>query len=279
MYIRGCFFSPEEGLVLIPILSLIRLYLFPPGRAIHALERVAQGATALGLDEIAAHVARAIEQFHRIKEMQTRHRTGRTNLYGRDTFVLDKQLDRALATVDSVIEGQTLLFPRGHRRAEAAITMRTALFPEGVAAITNLPYVQQRVEVDRMLAAHMDPSLAPARADLPELDVMIARVAEVNQQYGASIDAYDRDRPSAEELHAARKIGQTFLAEIVALIVARHVLSAPEQQPAVAALLEPILRQQDAIRATRRRRRPARDIDSGTGIELPAPVEQPAPVP
>jgi hypothetical protein len=268
--------------MLVPISSLIQLYLFPPGRGIHALERVAVAAALLGLAEIAAQAQKGIAQYRRAMDLQTRLRIGRTTLYGTDTFELDNQLDRGLTALDDFLGSQLGLFPRGHRRADAADTIRPALFPEGVAAITNQPFVQQRVAVDLMIEAYMAPPLAPARADLTDLDVMIARVAEINHQYGASIDAYDRDRPSSEELRAAQALGQTHLAETVVLIAARHVLSPPEQQDAVAALLEPILRQNDAIRAIRRRRRPARDVDPGTGIELPdeppgEPVAQPAP--
>jgi hypothetical protein len=140
--------------------------------------------------------------------------------------------------------------------------------------------VQQRVDVDLMLVTYMEAPLAPARAELPDLDVMMARVSEINQQYGASIDDYDRSRPRTEELREAQKLGQTLLAETVVLIAARHILASPEQQPAVAALLEPILRQNEAIRATRRRRRKPRDIDPGTGIELPEDApDEPGPEP
>jgi hypothetical protein len=267
--------------MLVPISSLIQLYFFPPGRGVHALEHVALGAASLGFGEIDAQSQKGIAQYRRAMDMQTRLRIGRTNLYGTDTFELDNLLDRGLTSLDDFFAGQIRLFPRGHRRADAAETLRPALFPEGVVAITAQPFVEQRVAVDRMVQTYMAPPLAPARAELPELDVMIARVAEINQQYGASIDAYDRDRPSHDELRAALALGQTHLAETVVLIAARHVLSPPEQQPAVAALLEPILRQNDAIRATRRRRRPARDVDPGTGVELPEepgeePIAQPA---
>ncbi len=267
--------------MLVPVSSLIQIYIFPPGRGVHALDHVALGAASLGFAEIDAQAQKGIAQFRRAMDMQTRLRIGRTTLYGTDTFELDNLLDRGLTAVEDFMVGQVRLFPRGHRRADAAEAIRPALFPEGVAAITNQPFVQQHVAVGHLVETYFAPPLAPARADLPDLDVMIARVAEINQQYGVSIDAYDHDRPSQEELRAAQALGQTYLAETVVLILARLVLSPPEQQPAVAALLEPILRQNDAIRATRRRRRPARDVDPGTGLELPeepsdAPAAQPA---
>ena len=259
------------------ISQLFNIYLFPPGRGIHALERVAVGATALDLDEISAHSALGIAQLRKVKALYTRHRTGRTNLYGTDTFALDTLVDHGLSSVDGHLSGQQRLFPAGHPRAEAAALIRPILFPEGVGAITSQSFVQQRVSVDDLVAAYYQPALEPSRASLPELDPMIERVAELNQQYGASIDAYDRDRPSREELREAQELGQTYLVETAVLIMAQCVRSAPEQRPAVAALLEPILRQNEAVRETRRRRQPPRDVDPGTGIELPGdepPAEQ-----
>lgn len=256
---------------------LFTFYLFPPGRAIHALERVLQGATALTLDEIAAHAAIGIVQQRKVMALFTRYRTGRTGLYGPDTFELDGLVDRGLSSVDGHLEGQVRLFPAGHARADAAAIIRTALFPEGVAAITSQSFVQQRVSVDELITAYHQPALEPARASLPELDAMIERVTELNQQYGANIDAYDRDRPSREALREAQELGQNYLLETAVLIMAQHVRSAPEQREAVAALLEPILRQNEAVRETRRRRQPPRDIDPGTGVELPGddlPAEQ-----
>lgn len=255
--------------MLVPMSSLLSLYVFPPGRAIHALERVAAAAASLGMDEIVAQAGKAMAQFHRALDLQTRLRVGRASLYGPTTFKLDKQVDRGLAAVDDYLAGQTRLFAQGHPRARAAATLRVALFPEGLAAITNQPYVQQHVDVDLMLETYATPELAPARAELTDLDAMMDRVAELNRQYGASIDGYDRGRPSREDLRAAQKLGQDHLAETVVLIAARHILAPPDQRPAVAALLEPILRQNEAIRTTRRRRRKPPDVDPGTGQELP----------
>ena len=142
--------------MLVPISSLIQLYLFPPGRGVHALEHVALGAASLGFGEIDAQAQKGIAQYRRAMDMQTRLRIGRTNLYGTDTFELDNLLDRGLTAVDDFVVGQIRLFPRGHRRAEAAETIRPALFPEGVVAITAQPFVEQRVAVDRMVEAYLD---------------------------------------------------------------------------------------------------------------------------
>jgi hypothetical protein len=265
--------------MLVPVSRLVNLYLFPPGRGIHALERVHAGALALGQDEVVLYAADGIVQFRTVAELQTRFRTGRVNLYGADTIELDNQLDRSLTTIDTHLEGQIRLFPAVHPRAVAAGVIRPVLFLEGVAAITRQSFVQQRVSVDRMIEAYHAPALVPARADLPELDPMVARVAELNQQYGTSIDAYDRERPSGDRLRAAQERAQNCLAEVVVLILAASLRGAPEQRASVAALLEPIMRQNEAVRQSRRRRQPVQDVEPIDGDDLPdddTPASAPA---
>jgi hypothetical protein len=257
----------------ISIASTCNIYLFTPGRGIHALEHVAAGARALNQAVIVTHANKGIAYFHAALDLQTRYRIARTGLYGPDTSELDNQVDRCLTSVDAYLEGQTRLFPPAHPRAAAAATIRPALFPEGVAAITGQPFVHQRVSVDRLLETYQSPPLVPPRAELPDLDVMMVRVAEINHQYGVSIDSYDRDRPTQDRLRAALQQGQESLAETYVLILAAYLQAPAEQREAIAALLEPITRQNEAIRATRRRRKQPVDIDPGTGVELP---EEPA---
>jgi hypothetical protein len=260
----------------ISISSTMKVYIFTPGRGIHALERVVEAATALGLTVIVTRAAGGIVFFRAVMDLQARYRTSRTGLYGPYTVELDNLLDRGLTSVDAYLEGQIRLFSETHPRAGAASAIRPALFPEGVAAITGQPFVHQRVSVDRLIEAYLAPPLAPARAELPDLDVMMVRVAELNREYGVSIDDYDRDRPNLDTLRAAQQTAQESLAETFVLCLAAYLQAPPDQRAAFAALLEPIMRQNELIRSNRRRRKPPVDIDPGTGLDLPEEPELPA---
>ena len=259
----------------ISVATIVDIYVFTPGRGIHALERVTVTASALGQTVIIASATTGIVRFRAVLDLQGRYRTSRTGLYGPDTVDLDNQIDRGLTSVDAYLEGQIRLFPEVHPRASAASAIRPVIFPEGVAAITAQPFVHQRVSVDRLLEAYMDPALAPARAELPDLEVMMVRVAELNREYGVSIDDYDRDRPTLEILRAAQQAAQESLAETYVLCLAAYLQAPPDQRAAYAALLEPIARQNELIGATRRRRKPPVDVDPGTGIDLPEEAELP----
>lgn len=264
--------------MVVPARRFVDCYILPPGRGIHALEQVAEPATVLGLHGVAGRAQAAMVEYHRVRDMQILLRTGSTALYGADTTEMDAWLDRCLSSVDGYLDGQIALFPADHPRSVAAVAIRRVLFPEGVQGITRQPYVQQRVEVDRMVARFESPELAPARAELPDLTPMMEHVAELNARYGESIEAYDRERPSHDAVRAAQELAHGLLLETIVLILAAHIDSEPEMRDQVAALLEPIARQNDAVRASRRRRRQPSDIDPGTGIELPEdgdPVEQP----
>lgn len=258
------------------ISSLLHIYLFTPGRGIHALERVIEAATALAQAVIVTHASNAIALFRAVMDLQARYRTARTALYGPATVALDNQLDRCLTGVDDYLATQLRLFLETHPRAIAAAAIRAVLFPEGVAVITAQPFVQQRVAVDRLVEAYLATDLVSARAELPDLDVMMVRVAEINREYGVSIDDYDRDRPNLEMLRAAQQRAQESLAETYVLCLAAYLQAPPDQRAAFAALIEPIMRQNESIRATRRRRKQPVDIDPGTGIELPENPEIPA---
>jgi hypothetical protein len=103
---------------------------------------------------------------------------------------------------------------------------------------------------------------------------MVARLQILNQRYGDVLNSYET-QPSTDDLRAADARGQELLAQTLVLIQAHFIVNAPEDHEGRAYLLEPILRQNDAIRASRRRRRPPRDIDPDTGVDLPE-ADEPA---
>jgi hypothetical protein len=76
------------------------------------------------------------------------------------------------------------------------------------------------------------------------------------------------------EVQAARREGQEYLREAIAMILGRYYRSRdPEHVAARAVLLAPIAQQSAAIRAYRRTRRSLRDVDPDTGEETDTPSE------
>jgi hypothetical protein len=149
-----------------------------------------------------------------------------------------------------------------------------ALFPNGAGAITSRAYVLEHEHILALLSRARDDDLAAAVARIPELPAMLARLEELDRQYGESLQPYDRG-PKRDVIKAAQAHGQELLARIVAAILARHAFQ-PDRTDERDHLLEPILRQNEAIRVARQRRRRPRDIDeSGPGDGLDTDPDAP----
>lgn len=257
--------------------SLVNIYRFPTGRRLHAAREVARRALAMVVDDIAAHAQTAVAHDTKVAAMEASAEAGNRNLYGPDATGLDNRVDRATVGIDSYLEAQERVYGRDSQRGSDAAFLRHELFPRGAGAITRLPYVREHERINALIERSREANVAEAVARIPELPAMLTELEAINGQYGASLSDYDRERPTSEELAAAQARGQELLAEIVAMILARYALQ-PDKGDEREALLEPILRQQEAIRAARQGRRRPRDIDPDTGEELPGP-DQPLPEP
>lgn len=250
--------------------SLVNIYRFPTGRRLHAVREVGRRALAMVVDDIAAHAQTAVKHDARVAAMEARAEAGNRNLYGPEASAMDNRVDRATAGIESYLEAQERVFGGASQRGSDAAFLRRELFPRGAGAITRLPYVREHERINALLERSREASVAEAVARIPELPAMLAELEGINVQYGTALGDYDRERPSPDELAAAQARGQELLAEVVAMILARYALQ-PDKRDEREALLEPILRQQEAIRAARLGRRKPRDIDPDTGEELPGP--------
>ncbi|WP_428262188.1 hypothetical protein [Haliangium sp.] len=249
-------------------------YLLTPGRRVFACEQVATEASSRGMTDLAGRATAAAGADRELLDIQAAHRDTGAALHGSLARLNDIAVDRGTTSLDSHLAAQINLFGDRHARGLAAEQLRKALFPKGVAAITGQPYVQEHVEISNLLARAEAPALTEARAALPELTPMLAHLAELNQEYGEALNA--DDSLSNEELRQRNRDGQRRLAELIVLIYAYFLNNAPDDGSGLAALLEPIYRQNEAVRLSRRRRRTApRDVDPDTGEETPDDGEDP----
>ncbi|GAB4557403.1 MAG: hypothetical protein Tsb0020_01520 [Haliangiales bacterium] len=242
----------------------------PTGRRVHAAEQVAARAHARGIDAIANYATDVGAKDRELLAVQERYRKTRSALYGRQAQQLDSAVDRALTVIDSYLAGQLDLFGEQHARGQAAKAMRAALFPAGVAAISQQPYVQEQVAVDNLLAVAASPELADARAAMPELAAMFGHLAERNQEYGEVLFE-EMDVPSPTTLREANRDGQRRLAGLTMVVYAHFLTQAPDDDAGLSDLLEPIRYQEESARVARRRRRNAlRDVAPDTGEDAPS---------
>jgi len=254
--------------------DLMAMYQLPTGRRLHALREIARRALALAAAPVLAHATRAITHDDRVQIMEATFEAANTNQHGAEAVALDKQVDRAVTGVELHLDAQERVFGEEHPLGQDAALVRRELLPDGAGAITFLPFAAQHERVGAMLTIAEQPGteIAAAVQRVPMLPVILAQVRALNDAYGASLQDYDRGRPTREQLAQAQAEGQDMFAEVVAAIVVEYA-GQPERRAERDSLLEPVLRQNEAIRIARRRRRAPVDVDPGTGNELPGGEE------
>lgn len=250
--------------------SLINIYKFPTGRRLHALREVVRRALALLANDVAAHAQTAVTHDTALAAMEAQAEAASRNRYGREAVPLDRRVDSTVIGIEAHLQAQERVYGASSQRGVDASFLRRELFPQGANAIIQLPYVSQHERIQALIARTREPAIAEVVVRIPELEAMLLELEASNLQYGTELGAYDRARPTPEDLLAGQARGQELMAEVVALIVARYALL-PDQRVEREALLEPVARQNEEIRIARQRRRRPRDVDPDTGIELPEP--------
>jgi hypothetical protein len=150
---------------------------------------------------------------------------------------------------------QIALF-RGEERAAAAARLRNALLPRGVKDVTQLSYVEQHAQINALLARAREPDMRADLAIVPELDVMLARMHELNTRYGELL-GQNMGTLTRQDVRARHDECQEILCTLACLIIG-HFGTLPERHDVRDQLLDLILRQNEALRERRRRRRASR---------------------
>lgn len=269
--------------------TLMATYLFTTSQRMHALREIARRAMALGAARVLALAQRALTHDDGVQMMEAALEAANTNQYGNESVLLDNQVDRAITGLELYLEAQERMFGEAHQTGKDALLVRRELLPDGAGAITFLPFMTQHERVGVLLATAEQPGteVAAAVQRIPALPLMLAQVRTLNDAYGASLQSYDRGRPTREQISQGQADGQDMFAEVVASILAEYA-DQPERRAERDSLLEPVLRQNEAIRIARRRRRAPVDVLPGDerpdgeepGDAVPAPgPELPAPAP
>jgi hypothetical protein len=251
------------------IRTYVKLTKFPLARIVFVLQDVQQRAQARDVALVAELAGRGIEQAQKAMRLDTKQRAAPTTLFPPEAKELDQLVDYGVNGISSYCNTQIRLF-RGEERGAAAERVKQALLPQGVRFITSQPYADQHEEVDELLVRAASLELRDDIALLVELPVMLDRLRVINGKYGASLIRIS-DAPTRQEVRDQHERCQEILAEIVALIFGLYALQPPERQADRDYLLEPIVRQDEALRARRRRRRGGQDTEPVTAPELPDP--------
>ena len=255
--------------MVIRVSELSSLYKFPLGRCVFALRDVEGRAQALGQRDVARLAGRHASEAQDAMELMMRFRAGYESQYPPEATAMDNAVDRCLGGVAGYLDVQIRVYP-DEPRGEAAERVLRALFPDGVASVSRLPFAEEHEQINALLDRARAEDLAEDVRALPELPSLLERLRTRNDEYGELL-RHSQPAPSREEVRQAQQLCQDRVAETLSLIIGHYALHFPERSDERDHLLEPIVRQNEALRALRRRRRVPVDVDPQTGEELPAP--------
>ena len=240
---------PMDHLLKVPFLTAARRAV-----ALIRMRHYCQGVP--GLQSLVAPLEASLEAqrgFIRLKNAEAS--AGRdAAMHARNAKVVDAQLDRALTalsrTLDNLIHGLTA----ESEEAQLATSIQGRLFPQGVSAITSLPYVDQHMAVANLLAlVNEDDGALMTELELLGQRVFVDRIGELNQAYGELVTRPQRMTPSVLaqlDRDAARQFGYA-----VAQCLAATASDSDEHTEWRTQLLQPIVDQQQELAKLRERRR------------------------
>jgi hypothetical protein len=252
--------------------SLISLYSFSTGRRLFAfrqLHALTQSPT-YAFPTLETHLTAALAHDHITRDLERRYAISpATSPNGlTEARRVDILVDRTLSSLRDAAVAQAMGADEGDPIIATSESFVRSVFPKGVNDLTSRGFVEELSAVENILTA-FNTDLAPSVAELG-LTRLAKRLAKLAVEYRAALDAPDPDVVRFGEIRAARAQGQQHLLQAVAQILGKHWRDTLEDVTARAALMAPILKQNEAIRQSLRTQRPVEDIDPVTGEVLPA---------
>lgn len=250
--------------------SLINLYVFSTGRRLFALGQVMKAAGERSFSELEAHCTAAIkhDRSTRALESQWAAPAPRSPL----VQPIDVRTDRTLVAIRDVAQAHADSDEEDEELRGGVRALLTAIYPQGVQAVIQLPFVEQLSAMDGILETLKSKRFAPLVADLG-LNRKVKQLAKQIAEYRAALESPPAETVGFDKVKVARATVQDYLVQAVAMILAKHPTRSAEDVAARSALLGPILVQDEAIRQYLKSRRAVQDVNPETGAVDPnAPV-------
>jgi len=262
--------------------GLLRLRQFPTGRRLFAFYRVLELANKVNAPPIVSLAQNAITKDEETVKIELRwaqkRRTGKTSAKQvkaqKALQLLDIRVDRALTGLRDGAEA--LIHGAGDDEKDLIEQVEyflNEILPNGVAAVTSKSFDEESVLI-KGIVSRLVGDLAPTVTSLG-LTLSVNRLVAVAAEYEAALAAVET--LEFGQVKAAREAGQDYLLRLTAKIIGTFDEPSGPIAENRAALLAPILKQNQAINDHIRARRSVPDVDPTTGEEQPAaettPVE------
>jgi hypothetical protein len=258
--------------------TLLNLYVFTTGRRIFALRKVLTAAKAEKLAELAAHCEAALAHDRETRTLEARW-SGQSNVATGSPALRETDIatDNCLTALRDAADAQLRVVKPNDSLAQSGTQLLQLIFPAGVGAITSLPYVEELNEVDRILGVLTEKAWKKTVSDLG-LTRHVSLLGELGATYHAQLNAPAEKVTTFAMVREARQKGQRLMLQAVALILGKYPLDTAEHAAGRAAMLTPILDQNEAIRQYLRSRRAVQDVNPETGeVVAEAPVKEEKP--
>lgn len=259
----------------VDLASLFNLYQLSTGRRIFAMQQVHKIAKKRKLSDLEAHVVAAIKHDRQTRKLDAQWQTqgSRPKSQG-DASRVDPLVDRTLTALRDGAAAQAEGAAPDDEIIAKVDAFLTELFPLGVAAVTQLSYVDELSAVDEIVAK-LKGDLAPLVKELG-LTRQATRLTKLAIDYRAALEAPAPPALDFGSVRAARAEGQSLMLQTVAMIVGMFPKNSPEHVQGRTELLTPILKQNEAVGQYLRSRRTVEDVNPETGeveTEAAVPVE------
>jgi hypothetical protein len=249
--------------------NLFNLYELPAGRRVHALRRLhAIVKDDPNLTDLATQVASAMDTSTNTLDLRTRWAESKNEktTYPAEVLVLNQEHDQIFASLERICTGMAQGMLPSSPQAIAATRLLSSVFALGLAPLTQKDFVEQR-ETTNVWLKRFDSEFSQ---DLATLGVvpMISRLRTVNDSLGKLIDqSRAKSGVAWDTVQQSDTAGQQQLLQVVAAIVGRFSGRHPGDNDKRAALLEPILEQNEKVADMYRKRARVTDVDPETGKE------------
>ena len=228
--------------------ELFSISRIPPNRRILALHQVRERAAARSLGAIVTSADAAIAHDEHALSLETSRIEQRSGKIV-DSTALDDRIDRAMRMISHLLDDYCKDTDKDV--SAKAHELRDTLLPLGLAHHISLPYQEQHVANETVVAALE----APENREWVEnqgLRPLVNRLRNLNASFGALLHASSESSEIASwsEVQNARKQGHELFLEVVARIVGTY--AGADDAEARTELLQPILEQ---VRAASKKRR------------------------
>ena len=200
--------------------------------------------------DLRVHVDRAIEVDQEAASLWDKVKNNKDAPVG--TRQIDAEVDASVGGIFNVANAMRLGSIEGSEKYEAAARLLEKGFPNGVRAITDLPYQQQHRMVTRLIHS-LRSKLAP-QANMLGLGDMVDRLDAANTKYGAALSNTNASGNLRALALERDKEGQVMLAQTLIRVLAEN-LGAGDDARARSHLLKAFHDDQEEARALKARGR------------------------